>query len=169
MDRLETMFSLQHEMQTKTYGADPAELEGAERVQFVKDMTLALTDELHEALAEVAWKPWSTSEHFNEAAFQGEMVDAFHFFMNLCIVGKLDPQLLFEKYTEKRMRNIQRQIAGYTGLDKCPNCKRAFDDIDAIREKEANLQPGQLFAHTRYRHGDKVFCGVDCAREYTNA
>jgi hypothetical protein len=44
--------------QIKTYGRDPAEHRGAERAQYLRDMTLACTEELHEILRENSWKPW---------------------------------------------------------------------------------------------------------------
>lgn len=126
------MFLQQRELQIKAYGKDPATLQGEERIQFFKEMKLALQDELHEALNEMGWKPWAKSKHFNEEAVQGEIVDAWHFFMNLCLVANMSPELLWAKYMAKRQKNIERQLAGYTGVDeKCPVCKRALDD-DAV-------------------------------------
>jgi hypothetical protein len=130
-DRLAQMFKLQGELQRDTYGSHPGDIEDpAERIQFIKDMNLALQDELHEFLAETGWKPWATSRHINEESAKGELVDAFHFFMNLCMAVDLGPGELFERYVEKRMRNIKRQEEGYDGVaGKCPKCKRALDDI----------------------------------------
>jgi dimeric dUTPase (all-alpha-NTP-PPase superfamily) len=128
-DRLGRMFDLQLQMQWKTFGKNPYSLEGEERIQFIKDMKLALDDEMAEFLAEIGWKPWATSRHINPEA-KGELVDAFHFFMNLCMAVGMTPEELFEKYLEKRERNIKRQEEGYDGIKgKCPRCKRAFDDI----------------------------------------
>jgi len=130
-DMLRESFQLQSELQARTYGRDPSEIaEPEERAQFIKDMVLALTDELHEALGEVGWKPWATSRHFNEEEFKGEMVDAFHFFMNLCLIAGMDADELFTRYQEKRTRNQSRHASGYDGVDgKCAHCKRAFDDL----------------------------------------
>lgn len=130
-DMLQLSFHLQRELQLRTYGADPGSItDPNERVQFIKDMTLALTDELHEFLGEVGWKPWATSRHVNEEAAKGELVDAFHFFMNLCMVVNMNADELFIKYQEKRTRNQRRQAEGYDGIQgKCLGCKRAFDDL----------------------------------------
>lgn len=126
---LKHMMALQKQMQIKHYGADPASLVGEERIQFIKDMKLALEAELQEALDEVGWKPWATSRHVNEEAFKGELVDAWHFFMNLCLVADMSPQELYDRYLAKRQKNIARQVAGYDGVTgKCPKCKRALDD-----------------------------------------
>lgn len=131
-DRLIEMFRLQLELQSKAYGKDPRELAGTERIEFFKNMKLALQDELHEALDEIGWKPWATSKHWNEEAVKGELVDAWHFFMNLCIVADMSPRELHRRYLAKRQKNIARQEAGYDGVStKCPVCKRALDD-DAV-------------------------------------
>lgn len=131
MDRLGKMFDEQRQLQIKSYGKDPTEIgDPEERIQFIKDMTLALEDELHELLGEVGWKPWATSRHVNEEAAKGELVDAFHFFMNLCMVVHMTPTELFDKYIEKRQRNARRQLDGYDGVTgKCTTCHRALDDI----------------------------------------
>lgn len=126
---LEKMLEMQYELQMKHYGAAPDQLEGKERVQFVKDMHIALTDELHEALAEVSWKPWAKAEYFNEDAFKGELVDAFHFFMNLMMAGHITAEDLYEGYVKKNALNAKRQLEGYDGVStKCPGCGRALDD-----------------------------------------
>lgn len=129
LDRLGEMFELQSDLQLNTYGSHPADIPTEEKITFIKDMNLALQDELHEFLAETGWKPWATSRHINTEAAQGELVDAFHFFMNLCMAVDLTPDLLYQKYKAKRERNKERQAEGYDGvLGKCPYCKRALDD-----------------------------------------
>jgi hypothetical protein len=133
-DRLEEMFEMQRDLQLqmKPIGRDPATLEGQERVQFFKDMKLAYEAELQEMLDEMSWKPWATGEFFNEAAVHGELVDQWHFFINLCIAARLSHTRLHELYMAMRIKNIKRQEEGYDGVStKCPQCKRALDD-DAV-------------------------------------
>jgi len=132
-DKLDQMFHLQGILQRDTYGAHPAEIEDIkERIQFYKDMHVAIVDELHEALAEIGWKPWATSRHINEDAVKGELVDAFHFFMNLCMLVGMTPEELTKRYVLKREKNIKRQQDGYDGVSsKCVGCGRALDD-DAV-------------------------------------
>lgn len=99
------------------------------RAQFVRDMVLSLEDELHEALNEVGWKPWAKSRHFNTEAFQSELIDCWHFFLNLMLVAGMDEDDLVAGYFAKRGVNIARQNLGYDGQSgKCPECKRALDD-----------------------------------------
>jgi CRISPR/Cas system-associated protein Cas10 (large subunit of type III CRISPR-Cas system) len=131
-DMLTHMLELQNELQIKAYMESPGEFESSEeRIQFIKDMILALTDELHEMLGEVGWKPWATSNHINEDAFKNELVDAWHFMMNLMLVVNMSANELYARYLAKREKNIKRQKDGYDGLNKCPICKRAYDD-DAV-------------------------------------
>lgn len=136
-DRLQEMFELQGNLQRETYGAHPSDIQESgvdfdeypARIQFIKDMHIAIGDELSEFLGEIGWKPWATSRHINFEAAQGELVDAFHFFMNLCMAVDMTPEMLFEKYKAKRLKNIKRQEEGYDGVStKCPGCKRALDD-----------------------------------------
>lgn len=104
-----------------------------ERNEWIRWNILALEDELHEALAETGWKPWATSKHINREAYASEIVDAFHFFMNLMLVVDISVDELLEKYFEKRGLNEKRQSDGYDGVStKCPVCKRAFDDVSVL-------------------------------------
>lgn len=128
-DNLEQMLSAQHKMQINSFGNNPNTLEGEEAVEFIRWNALALTDELHEALAETGWKPWATSKHVNRDAFIGELVDAFHFFMNLMLVVDCTAGEFTAAYFAKRDLNIKRQAEGYDGIaGKCHECKRALDD-----------------------------------------
>lgn len=131
-DRLEEMFKLQEQLQRDAYGISPVDLDPDTRLNFLTTMNLALQDELHEALAETGWKPWATSNHINTEAYKGELVDAWHFFMNLCLASGMTADELYQRYIAKRQKNIKRQEDGYDGVStKCPGCKRALDD-DAV-------------------------------------
>lgn len=139
LDRLGEMFELQGDLQRGTYGAHPADIvDATERITFIKDMKLAADAELQEFLDETGWKPWATSRHVNEEAAQGELVDVFHFFMNLCMAVNMTPDILFEKYKAKRTKNQKRQAEGYDGIaGKCPICHKAYDDT------AVNCHPGR--------------------------
>lgn len=130
---LRDMLIDQRRLQIDAYGQDPHSMNQEERIRFIKDMTYALEDELHEAVAETGWKPWQTSKHINEEAFKAELVDAWHFFMNLMLVVGMTEADLIEGYYAKRQKNIDRQRAGYDGVNgKCPKCRRALDDNAVI-------------------------------------
>lgn len=130
MDRLEEMLHLQNELQKvmppirEFPSPDPAIL-----MEQIRNNVLSLITELTEMLDETGWKPWATSNHINPEAFKSETVDAWHFMMNLMLLGGMTADDLYEGYLKKRKLNIKRQADGYDGLAKCPGCKRAYDDV----------------------------------------
>lgn len=132
-DRLRDMFARQYELQTDTYGINLHEMTDEQRIQYIKDNVLAATDELHEILAETGWKPWATSKHINKDAYIGEIIDLWHFVMNLMLATGHHPDFLAEqlyfRYVQKNQKNAKRQEEGYDGVaGKCSQCKRALDD-----------------------------------------
>lgn len=154
---LQDMFQNQDYLQTVVYGDGVSPREyldtNPERaLQFYKDMHIAMVDELHEALNEIGWKPWATSRHFNIEAVKGELVDALHFFMNLCMVAKVTPEDLIKGYIDKSAKNIQRQAEGYDGVStKCNLCARALDDSAVECFKNQSLEWDSLGNTTRVR------------------
>lgn len=126
---LQEALNAQHQLQIKSFGQDPKTLPDPEKLEWVRWNVLALADELHEALAETGWKPWAKSKHINRDAYVSELVDAFHFLMNLMLVVDCSADEFLAKYFEKRGLNAKRQEEGYDGVTgKCPVCKRALDD-----------------------------------------
>lgn len=124
------IFERQLQLQRESFGVDPGQLEDAERADYVRSMTLALMDELHEALAEVGWKPWASGRHLNRDAFVSELIDALHFLVNLFLVAGATSNEVAIKYFAKAAKNENRQAAGYDGVSgKCATCHRALDDI----------------------------------------
>lgn len=123
----------QLELQKKSFKLDPTELSDEKKMDFIRWNVLALEDELHEALAETGWKPWATTQHINRDAYVSELVDAFHFLMNLMLIVDCNADEFLTKYAEKRKLNIKRQEDGYDGVTgKCSNCKRALDDVAVL-------------------------------------
>ena len=115
---LTRMFDTQLEMQINSFGANPAELVGEERKRFVTAMALAINTEVAEAMQEIAWKPWAKTDHFNRDAFIEELVDMWHFLMNLALVADCTAGEFFDVYMAKVDVNKRRQLDGYTGLGK---------------------------------------------------
>ena len=128
-DSLKRMLDAQRALQVNSFKNDPATLTDEGAVEWIRWNTLALEDELHEALAEVGWKPWATSKHVNREAFIAELVDAWHFFMNLMLVVDCTAEEFADRYFAKHQLNAERQAKGYDGIaGKCTECKRALDD-----------------------------------------
>lgn len=138
---LEILIATQLRLQTERMkDGDPrllAKNDPEEWANFMRWNAFALTDEIHEAMAECGWKPWATSRHLDREKFFKEMVDAFHFFMNLLLGASMgmDPSQIAREfckfYYEKNKVNAQRQVEGYDGVStKCPECKRELDEVD---------------------------------------
>lgn len=152
--RLAFMLKLQLDLQKRytPFGKAPADLDPGDKMEYIRTQILALTDELHEAMAETGWKPWASSNHINVEAFKGELVDAWHFFMNLMLSVGMTSEELFQAYVGKNAVNHLRQDQGYDGVStKCPGCKRAYDD-------KATLCQGPRES-TIKAEGVPAFCG----------
>lgn len=131
MNHLQIMLDLQREFQEKLNGY-PLETQTEEqRIANFKISHYALMAELYEAVNEMGWKEWATSRHVNRNEVVKELVDAWHFFMNLLLHMGVDADELLKRYTDKLMINMERQRVGYDGVkEKCSNCQRALDDIE---------------------------------------
>lgn len=129
MNTLQKMLVNQAHLQTVFTGGNPIDLSDSSKMDYLRTMVLALENELHEFLGETGWKPWASSNHVNIDAAKGELVDAWHFFMNLMNLIGLDADELYYRYFEKQQKNRDRQAKGYDGVsEKCPICHRALDD-----------------------------------------
>ena len=134
-------------------------MDAEELAQFITWNFTALSVELGEMMAEVGWKPWASSRHVDYTPAYQEMVDAWHFFLNILLALGASHQRPIDSvardfesyYVKKNAKNLQRQVEGYDGVkDKCLNCHRALED-----------QPFKVMT----RHG--VMCSQRCANEYT--
>lgn len=145
----EQWLRLQLQLQINAYDQDPRALEGKDRTDFLMWNAFAATDEIHEAMQEVGWKPWASSRHVNDEQMLGELVDALHFIGNMILAAastsKKSPEqlgsILWQMYQAKVRTNMQRQVGGYDGIkDKCPECRR-------------ELQQGICFTHGKVANG----------------
>ena len=133
MDTFARMLALQEQLQRESFGYNFETMTTEQRIQYIKDMKLALEAELQEALDETGWKPWATRKFINRDAYLGELVDVLHFLMNMFLVlgdntGDLADEI-FTKYCLKNHINERRQREGYDGISmKCGGCGRALDD-----------------------------------------
>lgn len=132
VDMLRESLAMQKELQERSMGYAFHKMTPGERSEYLSEMILALEDELHEAMKEFSWKSWASAQYFNRDTFVGELVDAWHFLMNLLIAADVSAEELYTRYVTKNMLNAKRQREGYDGVSsKCPVCKRALDD-DAV-------------------------------------
>lgn len=80
---------------------------------FVSTHTLAAIVELSEFLQETPWKPWKKHQELNKKKAIEELVDVWHFVINLSLAMGLTPAGLFEMFQQKHAENNSRQDRGY--------------------------------------------------------
>lgn len=118
---LATIMKKQREFQERL-GFNFSTMTEQERAEFMRNHRGYLEDELAEALYEMpgykTWKDYSgMSTEAKEIAWQKvrmELVDAFHFFVNLLLGAGFTADELFKMYLMKNSENNRRQDAGYT-------------------------------------------------------
>lgn len=120
--------------------------------QWMMVNSFAAEDEIHEAMAEISWKPWASAEFFNREAFIGEIVDVQHFIANMLVGAGCTDEEFTTAYLEKMERNRKRQTEGYTGTEKCNKCKRAVDDIESHGGYMTQGWVTRILGTTKTRH-----------------
>lgn len=118
MDKFDLMFEKQRKLQAK-FGINDAMDESAKQ-KYINQMTLAAIRELTEALEETPWKNpqlvefgWKKTSTGSQELFKEELVDVFHFFMNLMIAAEMTPEELWARYQAKHQVNLERRSGGY--------------------------------------------------------
>lgn len=107
---LRQMFKKQIELQERLYGPK-FKITGNQ--EYINIMTLALIDELMEGIRETPFKPWKKQQLFNQENYKNELVDAWHFLINLTLASGMNSKELFERYILKNKENHNRQDKGY--------------------------------------------------------
>ena len=118
MDKLDKLFDLQKKFQIRLKNI-PFE-SFSDRQQFINLMTISCCDELLEALRETSWKNpqyikhgWKKTQEFNEGAFKEELIDVWHFLINLSLAAGLTSSELYEAFLSKHQENNERQDNKY--------------------------------------------------------
>lgn len=123
---LELMMTRQAALQRAFGNPHPHDMTDAQRLQYIKDMAFALEDEVHEAMAETAWKPWVDGNAVNRDGYVSELIDALQFLMNLFAAVDCDAEEIANKLFAKHSVNWTRLTSKLAA--KCPTCRRALDD-----------------------------------------
>ena len=118
-DPLTHMLEMQKEFQNRVDSRYNGDLK--ERAAFLRDHFVFCDQELQEMLYEIPffkhWKSYSSmtpeeiAEAFDKA--KNELIDAWHFFMNLSIGLGMDAEEFYQRYLDKHKENIRRQDEGY--------------------------------------------------------
>jgi len=120
-DKLQDMLGLQKSLQEYLgYDFDAMSIE--ERVAMIKEYSIHLNQEVNEALYELPffkpWKDYSNMTIEEQSAgihkYKEELIDAWHFFMNMMLLVDFKPDEFYSMYMEKNAENIERQKRGYT-------------------------------------------------------
>jgi NTP pyrophosphatase (non-canonical NTP hydrolase) len=76
---------------------------------YIRDVVLCATDELHEVLAEVNWKPWKDSRGIKDISnYREEMADVLHFILDLYLAAGLTGKDIVKDYIAKHQKNLAR-------------------------------------------------------------
>jgi NTP pyrophosphatase (non-canonical NTP hydrolase) len=73
----------------------------------------ALVHEAIELQRETNWKWWKKDKPVDKEKLQEEIIDLWHFLIQLSIEAGFEPQTLISKYMEKNKENTGRQLRGY--------------------------------------------------------
>ena len=112
MDKLESMMELQDKFQ-KRLGVDFTKLNAVERAASMRDNFVYLDQELQEALYEMPffkhWKDYSgMSDDDVEKAWakvKMELIDAFHFFMNMLLCAGMSAEEVYKTYISEKYKS----------------------------------------------------------------
>jgi dimeric dUTPase (all-alpha-NTP-PPase superfamily) len=120
MDNLTRLFELQAELQyalairgRALIGDHQLDVRQAEAV--TKENALALMMEVAELMDSINWKPWRTwrPEAVNRDNLLVEVVDCFHFLLNICLTWGFAPDVIVAAFEAKHAENRARQERGY--------------------------------------------------------
>lgn len=120
MEKLEQMLHMQRTFQERL-GADFDAMSTRDRVAFIKEYSIHLNQEMNEMLYELPYfKPWKDytevtveDEQAALAKAKMELIDAWHFFMNMMLGLDMSADEFYNMYMAKNKENHRRQDAGY--------------------------------------------------------
>ena len=105
---LDYLLGLQQKVE-EAWGRDVDPNDPAAISAYIRDVVLCATDELHEVLAEVNWKPWKDTQGIKDvSAYRGEMADVLHFVLDLYIAAGLTGRDIVLDYVAKHLENLRR-------------------------------------------------------------
>ena len=76
-------------------------------------LSTALVHEAIELQRETNWKWWKKASKMDDDKIQEEIIDIWHFLIQISIEAGLDSKKLIEKYMKKNEENLKRQVKGY--------------------------------------------------------
>lgn len=106
--KLEEMFEMQKILQQRL-GYQPMLFDQ----RYFELMYTGCITELCEMIELTPWKPWKKSMQLDNKHLQEEVIDLWHFVINITMCCGLGPCDLFKLFKEKNKKNNRRQDNGY--------------------------------------------------------
>ena len=132
-DKLEYLFEMQNSLITQDYNS--TKIKSSEKIPLDNNpenkmkklyrmkepfsgykifmISSALVHEAIELQRETNWKWWKKDKTVDNEKLQEEIIDLWHFLIQLSIEAGFEPQTLISKYMEKNKENTGRQLRGY--------------------------------------------------------
>lgn len=105
---IDTLLSMQKALE-QAWGRLPDPDDNAAVSSYIRQVVLCATDELHELLHEVHWKPWKASCGIRDVeAYREELADVLHFILDLYLAAGLTGEDLVSDYVSKYQENMRR-------------------------------------------------------------
>jgi dimeric dUTPase (all-alpha-NTP-PPase superfamily) len=119
VDKLDLLFKKQGELFKKNIGDSENKMKNLYHVKEPFDgyrvfmLSTALVHEAIELQRETNWKWWKKESTVSKEKIHGEIIDIWHFLIQISIESGLDSKKIVEKYIEKNEENLKRQLKGY--------------------------------------------------------
>ena len=81
--------------------------------EFIRLTFIGIITEACEALEEINWKPWKQPQKVNTNKFKEEIVDLWHFVINLTLASGMGSEELMIRFKNKNKINTRRQKEKY--------------------------------------------------------
>jgi dimeric dUTPase (all-alpha-NTP-PPase superfamily) len=118
-DKLDFLFKKQGELFKKNIENSDNRMKNLYKVKEPFDgyrvfmLSTALVHEAIELQRETNWKWWKKESVMDKEKIQEEIIDIWHFLIQISIESGMDSKKIMEKYMEKNEENLKRQIKGY--------------------------------------------------------
>lgn len=118
-DKLDFLFDKQNELFKKQLENNKNKMENLYEIREPFEgyrifmLSTALVHEAIELQRETNWKWWKKESKMHNDKIQEEIIDIWHFLIQISIEAGLDSEKLVEKYIEKNQENLKRQVKGY--------------------------------------------------------
>src|SRR6476620_1108282 len=118
-DMLEILFNKQKELYKKQLANSENKMKNIYEIKEPFDgyrifmLSSALVHEAIELQRETNWKWWKKEKSIDDQKIQEEIIDIWHFLLQLTIEAGIDSKKLLEIYLKKNKDNINRQEKGY--------------------------------------------------------